>query len=194
MDKAELIGFEDEVAVAFEAKRIRAPVHLAGGNEDELIRIFHGVQRIDWVFSTYRSHYHALLHGIPRDWLMAEILAGRSMAIMSREYRFFSSAIVGGTLSIAVGVAQAMKRAEWESKVWCFVGDMTATTGAFHEANLYARGHDLPIRFVVEDNAMSCDTPTEEAWGYHDAADRKITHYQYTRNRPHINTGKWVQF
>ena len=199
MTAAELRGFEAEVAQAFAAKRIRGPIHLSGGNEETLIDIFGQVHRDDWVFATYRNHYHALLHGVPRERVMEEILAGRSMGLSFPEQRFMSSAIVGGCLPIAVGVAAALKRERSESRVWCFVGDMAATLGAFHEALQYAHGHDLPIRFVVEDNGVSCNSPTDDCWGghiHHPACclGEQVTNYRYEREWPHAGVKEWVRF
>lgn len=196
----ELIAFEKEVAAAFEAGHIGCPVHLSGGNEEQLIEVFKNIDRRDWVFSTWRSHYHALLHGIPRERVMDEIMAGRSMNLASPDHHFFTSAIVGGCLPIAVGVAAAFKRRGAEQKVFCFVGDMCATTGAFHEACSYSRLQDLPITFVVEDNGFSADTPTRECWG--DAtpitllqsrpyeAGEQIRRYAYERTYPHYGVAK----
>jgi len=65
--KDRLIAFEKRVADAFNAGEIKGPIHLAGGNEEELIRHFQGIGSDEWVFSTYRSHYHALLKGIHAD-------------------------------------------------------------------------------------------------------------------------------
>lgn len=192
MLKAELIAFEVEVAEAFKAKKIKGPVHLSGGNEDQLIEIFKGISRDDWIFSTYRNHYHALLHGIPRHWLMEEILAGRSMNISSPYHRFYTSAIVGGCLPIAVGVAAAIKSRHLARKVWCFVGDMAAMSGPFGEATNYARGHDLDVAFVIEDNGMSCDSPTEECWGRDLDDFSNVTHYRYQRVYPHSGIGHYV--
>jgi TPP-dependent pyruvate/acetoin dehydrogenase alpha subunit len=183
----ELRAFEREVADAFEAGKIRAPIHLSGGNEDQLIEIFREIKREDWVFSTWRNHYHALLHGVPRELVMSEIMAGRSMMLHFPEYRFFTSAIVGGILPIACGVAAA------GGKVWCFVGDMTASIGAFWDAWQYATGHDLPIRFVVEDNGLSTNTPTAEVWG-EPWTEEKIRRYTYKRTYPHVGSGKYVAF
>lgn len=192
MTRDELIAFEKEVAAAFERKEITGPIHLSGGNEDDLIAIFKEVNRGDYVFSTYRSHYHALLHGIPREWLMAEILAGRSMNICSPEHRFHSSAIVGGCLPIAVGVALGLKRRKQPERVWCFVGDMAATTGAYHEARQYASCNQLPVRFVIEDNGLSCDTPTADAWGMGFTHTDNEEMYAYERTYPHSGIGRYV--
>ena len=61
-------------------------------------------------FSTWRNHYHALLHGIKPDWLKTQILKGKSMSINSYKKKFYSSAIVGGILPIALGVSMALKK------------------------------------------------------------------------------------
>jgi len=190
MTSADLKAFEREVADAFERGEIRGPIHLSDGNEDQLIKIFKDIPLSAWVFSTWRSHYHALLHGVPRERVMADILAGKSMFLHYPEHRFFTSAIVGGILPIACGVAAA------GAEVWCFVGDMTFTIGAFHDAVHWALGYDLPIQFVVEDNGLSTNTPTNEAWGDTDAIrPNKWRRYKYTRGAyPHVGSGKYVAF
>lgn len=193
MNRDELVQFERDVITAFEAGQIRAPIHLSGGNEDALIEIFKQVKRTDWVFSTHRSHYHALLHGIPPDDLMQQILAGYSMSVKGD--RFITSSIVGGCLPMAVGVAAGIARAD-DDHVYCFIGDMCARMGLFHEAYEYAVGHKLPITFVIEDNGMSTDTPTDIAWcgsGYQYGSPH-IIHYRYERTLPHTGTGRRVIF
>ncbi len=177
MTKQELIDFEADIAQLFEDAQIPSPVHLSKGNEDNLIEIFKNIKSSDWVFSNHRSHYHALLKGIPPEWLKSEILVNRSITVNNTTYNFFSSAIVGGILPIAVGVAMTGQT------VWCFVGDMSAETGIFHECVKYATGHKLPIHFVVEDNGLSVETPTEKVW-----------RYSYQRELPHQGSGKFVIF
>lgn len=196
MTPADLVTFEREVAEAFTAKRVAGPIHLSGGNEDTLIDIFQHIPREDWVFSTYRNHYHALLHGVPREKVMAQILAGHSMNLSFPEHRFLTSAIVGGTLSIATGVAAALKRQGSTREVWCFVGDMAATTGAFMEARTYAFRQRLPLVLIIEDNGLSCDTPTQEVWGTEAPKSKAgapcARRYKYTRLYPHAGIGKYV--
>lgn len=197
MTTDELIAFELEIAQLFEAGKIRSPVHLSKGNEEDLIKIFQNVKPADWVFSNHRSHYHALLKGIPKEWLKAEILANRSITINNAQYRFFSSAIVGGILPIAVGVAMATKRSGEDRKVWVFVGDMAAETGIFHECSKYSARFDLPITFVIEDNGFSVDTPTSKAWGNYKhflLYPQKVRRYSYQRQFPHQGMGKYVIF
>ncbi|KKL62895.1 hypothetical protein LCGC14_2180590, partial [marine sediment metagenome] len=103
----ELIAFERDIADCFERGEIRAPVHLHGGNEEQLRALFCHINPSDWVFSTHRSHYHALLKGVPPELVKAEILKGNSISLQFPEYHFFTSAIVGGILPIALGVAMS---------------------------------------------------------------------------------------
>ncbi len=190
--KEELIAFELEIKDLFLAGRITAPIHLAGGNEDELISLFKGIKPQDWIVSTYRSHYHALLKGIEADWLRDEILQGRSMHIMSRGYRFITSSIVAGGVPISVGLALGIKLRGEDSRVWCFIGDMGARTGCFVEGSRYAANHHLPVTFVVENNGFSVNTPTGSVWG--DDEIPEIVSYDYKRVYPHAGVGQWVKF
>ena len=194
LDVDDLIGFERKIADHWESGRIRGPVHLSGGNEKPLIEIFKRIKPNDWVFSTWRSHYHCLLKGISSDWLENEILDGRSITIVNKDEKFYSSAIVGAIIPIAVGVAMSNKRKGIDEKVWCFIGDMTFETGTFMENYKYAKNFNLPIKFIVEDNKVSTNTPTIETWGKKSEIPDDIIWYQYDKVWPHYGTGKWVIF
>jgi TPP-dependent pyruvate/acetoin dehydrogenase alpha subunit len=194
-DKHGLIGFEKKIADHWEAGRIKGPVHLSGGNEKEILEIGKRIKPTDWVFSTWRSHYHALIKGIPSEWLEQEILEGRSITIVSQEYKFYSSAIVGAIIPIATGVALANKRDGKDDKVWCFIGDMAFETGGFMEMHKYSMRYNLPIIFVVEDNGVSTNTPTAETWnGIKSGVPDNVIWYNYKKKWPHYGTGKWVIF
>jgi hypothetical protein len=60
--------------------------------------------------------------------------------------------------------------------------------------------HNLPIHFIVEDNGMSVQTPTKEAWGkpelyfYDRYLNEKMGKYDYKNKWPHAGCGKWVSF
>lgn len=192
--KEELISFERKIADHWEAGKIRGPVHLSGGNEEQLIKISTKMKPNDWVFSTWRSHYHALIKGISPEWLENEIIEGRSITIVNKEEKFYSSAIVAGTIPIAVGAAMANKRMNNGEHVWCFVGDMSFETGVFMENHKYAKNFNLPITFVVEDNGVSTNTPTVETWGVKSEIPDDVIWYSYKNNWPHYGTGKWVIF
>ena len=81
LSSKELIAFEDDIISHWENGEIRGPIHLSNGNEDQLIKIFNKIGVEDWVFSTWRSHYHALLHGVEPSVLKQKILDGKSITI-----------------------------------------------------------------------------------------------------------------
>ena len=122
---------------------------------------------------------------------------------MNSEHRIVSTAIVGGTLSQAIGTALAIKLKNGSNKVWCFLGDMAASLGVFQDCFNYARYNHLPITFIIEDNGLSTDTPTTEAWGT--SQTYKFTHWanayptylkyiRYNRKYAHYGVGQIINF
>lgn len=199
MTKDELIAFEDEIAALFNVGKIRAPVHLYFGNEEQIIEAFRHVRPQDWVFCSWRSHYQCLLKGVPKELVRAEILAGHSISLCFPEHRIYSSAMVGGVLPIAVGAAMSIKQRGEDARVYCFMGEMTAETGIAHESIKYSRNHRLPIHFIVEDNEKSVCTDTREAWNqpllsFEGADDDYVSYYRYKTKYPHAGAGVRVQF
>jgi pyruvate dehydrogenase E1 component alpha subunit len=203
-----LIEFETRIGNLFNEGKIKAPIHLYSGNEELMSEVFQDIDiENDWVCCTWRNHYQGLLKGIPEKVLEENIIKGKSMVMMLPEYKFICSSIVGGIPSIASGIALAEKLQGTKNKVWCWVGDMSAETGHFHEAYKYSLGHDLPITFVVEDNKKSVCTPTPDIWKrdrpYYLNSDyvggllfqKSLVYYQYTNDKyPHAGAGVRVQF
>ena len=109
MNPEKLISFEKKIADLFNEAKIRSPIHLYSNNEKILIKIFKKIKPNDWVFCSWRSHYQCLLKGVPEKILEKEILNGKSISLCFPEYKIYSSAIVGGILPIATGVAMANK-------------------------------------------------------------------------------------
>lgn len=206
----QLINFENEIADCFNNKLIRAPIHLHEGNELPLIQLFSKyIDEQDWLFTTWRSHYHCLLKGVPPEKLKQDILDCKSITLCFKEQKIVSSAIVTGNLSIAVGTALDIKLKNSQEKVWVFSGDMTSTTGAWYEAYNYSVCHDLPINFVIEDNGKSVCTMTKDVWnnkkiiggikGIDDGSlheiGEKLFYYSYKMLKyQHAGTGVRVQF
>ena len=189
-----LIRFEQEIVDIWEAGKIKGPVHLSNGNEKPLIEIFKRIKETDWVFSTWRSHYHWVLKGLSADYATEIIKEGKSITMCEHEERFYASAIVGGTLPIALGVASAIKKDGGDDKVWVFVGDMSFESGIFYEVHKYARNFNLPLYFVVEDNGVSTYTPTETTWNKKRDIPSDVIHYTYKSKYPHYGSGKWIVF
>ena len=199
LSKEDLIAFEDDIANEFNQSKIRAPVHLYSGNEEMMIDLFREVRSEDWVLCSWRSHHQCLLKGVPKDLVRAEIMDGRSISLCFPEYRILSSAIVTGVLPIAVGIALAIKRAGKSNRVHCFMGEMTSETGSAHECIKYAENHDLPVRWIVEDNAKSVCTETRAVWNrevltYEGSTNPRVRYYKYQTRFPHAGAGQRVQF
>jgi len=197
--KEGLREFEEKMADHFNNGRIRAPVHLYYGNEYEMTKLFRSIRSKDWVFCSWRSHYQCLLKGVPPDVLEKDILEGKSISLCYPEYNIYSSAIVGGNIPIAVGAAMAMKRKKVDTKVYCFVGDMTAESGIFSENLKYSIAHSLPIKFIIEDNGKSVCTDTMKTWNishstYRYLDQEYIYYYEYETKYPHAGAGVRVQF
>ena len=200
MNKKDLINFEEEIASLFNQGKIRAPVHLYQGNEEKIIEIFKKVNKQDWIFCSWRSHYQCLLKGVPKEEVKNEILSGRSISLCFPEYKIYSSALVGGSIPIAVGTAMSLKlKKEKSAMVYCFMGEMTSETGIAHECIKYSRNFDLPIHFVIEDNSLSVCTDTRKTWqqknlSFEGSNDKFVTFYSYKSKWPHAGAGKRIQF
>jgi len=209
LDKQDLIDFRENIKRMYSKGMIRGPVHLRDGNEQILIHLFEelSIGKADYVFSTWANHYHALLKGIPPEKITSRILEGESMAMNFPEYNFFTSAIVGGILPIATGVAAGIARKEEDSGVFCFIGDMAFRTGIAHESIIYSISHNLPITFIVEDNGKSVGTPTKSVWGevtteelveFYQSLTIKsncmVFYYKYELSGPHSGVGEFVSF
>ena len=191
--KETLVAFRDRVARAFADKRIRSPVHFPGGEEEHLIAALADMRPEDWLCLGWRSMYAALLKGCPEEWVFGEILAGRSMYLMSREHRVLSSSIVGGILPVACGLAMGARRRGGSERVYVVVGDMTATTGLYHEFVRYCTGHALPVRIVICDNGLSTNADTKATWGTQ-CEPPAITRFHYRRTMPHVVLLQRVNF
>tara|TARA_S200000501_G_scaffold378288_1_gene440196 strand:- start:577 stop:1185 length:609 start_codon:yes stop_codon:yes gene_type:complete len=194
-----LIEFEKKIGDLFNKRKIRAPIHLYYGNEKQIIKVFKNINKNDWVFCSWRSHYQCLLKGVSEKKLIKSILDGNSISMCFPENNLVSSAIVGGILPIAIGVALGSKLKKNKSKVFCFIGDMTSETGIAHECIKYATNFNLPITFIIEDNNLSVCSNTRQVWGqkklsYEKSKNKKIKIYKYKNKYPHAGSGKRIQF
>jgi TPP-dependent pyruvate/acetoin dehydrogenase alpha subunit len=210
---ADLIAFERRIADQWEAGDLPCLLHLSGGNESHLLDLFRpdpptlhrGVLQGDWIFSTHRNHYHALLAGIPAEKLEADIAAGRSMFVYSAAHNFLTSSVLAGTCAIAAGVAFDLKRKMADPNrsphVWCFLGDGAEEEGHFYEAALFVEANGLPCTFIIEDNDRQVDTPKAarrgpgpDQYGRADAHGpldhfQCVRRYHYTPTFPHAGSG-----
>ena len=60
---------------------------------------------------------------------------------------------------------------------------MTSETGMMNECYKFAKNHNLPIRFIIEDNNISVCTDTRKTWkmkklSYEKIKNKFITYYK----------------
>ncbi len=196
--REQLIAFETRVAQLWRDGQLPFLTHLCGGNEDRLIEIFSEIGEGDWIFSTHRSHYHALLAGMDPEHLLQEIRCGRSMFLFDAERRFFTSSILAGCCGIAAGVAHGIAQRSGPENVWCFLGDGAEENGHFAEAVMHACAHRLNLHFIIEDNDRQVDTTKGERRGGHHRGgtgfvmpwpESHVTRYAYKATFPHAGDG-----
>ena len=76
---------------------------------------------------------------------------------------------------------------------------MTSETGSFNECYKYVKNHNLPVKFIIEDNNKSVCTDTKKVWNttrltYEEELDDHLYYYKYETKWPHAGAGERVQF
>lgn len=161
--------FEEKVAELASKKEFGCPVHLYIGQEAIAAGICACLEKTDYCFSTHRSHGHFIGKGGSINMLMAEIYGkltgsslghGGSMHVAEPAVGFMgSSAIVAGTIPLAVGAAfSAQYRKDRRISV-AFFGDGATDEGVFYESINLAALYKLPLLFVCENNSFSTHMP-----------------------------------
>ena len=69
-----------------------------------------------------------------------------------------STAIVGNTIPVGVGLANSLSIERKKNVVYIFLGDAATEEGVFYESLHYASLNSLPCIFVVENNNFSVYT------------------------------------
>lgn len=161
--------FEERVAELILHEEIKCPTHLYIGQEAVAAGVCASLVRGDFVFSTHRSHGHYLAKGGDLKQLMAELYGkatgcsrgrGGSMHLVSPDVGLAgSSAIVGGTIPLAVGAALAFEMNRKDNVAVAFFGDGAVGEGVFYEALNFASLKRLPVIFVCENNLYSTHMP-----------------------------------
>lgn len=161
--------FEEKVGELVQTKEITTPCHLYIGQEAVATGVCAVLKKEDYVFSTHRSHGHFIAKGGNLKALMAELYCkktgcsrgkGGSMHIASPDMGLpGSSAIVGGTIPIAVGAALAFSMQNKEAVSVAFFGDGAAHEGVFYESLNFASLKKAPVIFVCENNLYCTHLP-----------------------------------
>lgn len=161
--------FEEKVIKHYPEQEMRCPVHLYIGQEAIAVGFSIHLRKEDYVFSTHRNHGHFIAKGADLKPLFAEFYGkrtgcssgkGGSMHMICLERSILgTSAIVSGSIPIAVGAALGSKMKKDGRVVISFFGDAAVEEGTFYESLNFSALHKLPIVFVCENNFYATNSP-----------------------------------
>lgn len=148
-----------------ERDEIRCPCHLCSGQEAVAAGVCATLEPEDFIFGNHRSHGHYIAKGGDLASMFAEIYGksdgcsggrGGSMHVIDIKNGMLGAApIVGGTISLALGVALASKIRGDDRVTVSFFGDGSTGEGVLYESMNFAALKKLPLMFVCENNLYS---------------------------------------
>ena len=160
---------EEGIAKRYKDGKMRCPTHLSIGQEAAASGVGLALKKTDLALSTHRGHAHYLAKGGSLKRMIAEIYGkstgcskgkGGSMHLIDRSVGFEgSTAIVGNTIPIGVGLALSLKLDTTNSISVVYCGDGSVEEGVFYESVNFAVTKKLPVLFVCENNLYSVYSP-----------------------------------
>jgi len=161
--------FEERIVMLYPEQEMKTPVHLCLGQEAVPVGVCSHLDREDYIFSTHRSHGHCIAKGMSLRAIAAELYGresgccrgrGGSMHLTDPEQGIpGSTAIVGGSVPLAVGAALSARMQKNGRIAVAFFGDGAAEEGSFHESLNFAALHSLPVIFACENNLYATNSP-----------------------------------
>ncbi|WP_435104115.1 thiamine pyrophosphate-dependent dehydrogenase E1 component subunit alpha [Arhodomonas sp. AD133] len=141
---------------------IPGEMHLSNGQEPCAVGVCAHLRPTDVVTATHRPHHIAIAKGVDLKRMVAEIFGkktglsggrGGHMHLFDPAVNFSCSGIIAEGMGPAVGAALSRRMQNKEGVAVAFLGEGAANQGAFHESLNLAAVWNLPVVFVIEDNA-----------------------------------------
>jgi pyruvate dehydrogenase E1 component alpha subunit len=155
--------FEETVVGLFGEHEFMTHFHLYIGQEATGVALMAALGADDKLATHHRNHGHVLARGVDPKLALAEILgretginrgAGGTMHMTEPDLGFIStSAIVGGSISLATGAGFALKNQGGEAIAVGLFGDGALEEGVSYESLNLAALWDLPVLYVCENNS-----------------------------------------
>lgn len=163
---------EEKIIELYPSNLIQSPVHLSIGQEAVAVGICANLNLEDWVFINYRGHAFYLAKGGLLPEFFAELMgkkngqskgkAGSMHLASPKQGVMGASAVVGSTISHAVGAA-LMAKIKNEEKIFVTnFGDGALEQGVLHESLNFAALYKVPVLFLCEDNNLAVHSPKSE--------------------------------
>ena len=156
---------EEEISKRYNKEKMRCPIHLSIGQEAVSAAFSQVVKKSDFAVSTHRAHAHYLAKGGALKKLIAEIYGkktgcskgkGGSMHLIDLDVNFMgTSAIVGNSIPIGVGLGLSEKLLNKKNLSTIFIGEGATEEGVFFESINFAIVKELPVLFICENNLYS---------------------------------------
>jgi TPP-dependent pyruvate/acetoin dehydrogenase alpha subunit len=159
---------EEALIKEYAQQEMRCPMHFCIGQEGAPAALSLLFRREDYVVSHYRSHGYYLAKQAPLAAMIAEFYGkasganggnAGSMELAHDDLRFFSGAIVGGPLAIAMGIAFAVKYRGGNDIAVAVIGDGSLDEGISYESLNLAALHGVPLLVICENNLYAAHTP-----------------------------------
>ena len=160
---------EERIAEEYPKQEIRCPTHLSIGQEGVPAALSTLIDNNDLSVSTHRGHAHYLSKGGDLNRMIAELYGkktgcsggkGGSMHLIDKKMGFMgTSAIVGNSIPLGVGLALSLKLQKKNNLVCIFIGDGAIEEGSFYESLNFAVLKNLPVIFICENNLYSVYSP-----------------------------------
>lgn len=174
----EIREFEGQINGLFASGSIRGTTHLCLGQEALAVGLASVLRTTDIVSATYRGHGIALALGLSPESVLGEIMGktigccggvGGSMHLSNMDLGLLpTSAIIGGGIPIAAGVALSFQVRKTDDVAVAVFGDGATNIGAFHETLNLAAIWNLPVIFICDNNVygeysrINLTTPIED--------------------------------
>ena len=163
---------EEKIIELYPSDLIQSPVHLSIGQEAVAVGVCANLNLDDWVFINYRGHAFYLAKGGPMPEFFAELMGKKngqskgkagSMHLASPQQGIMgASAVVGSSISHAVGAALVSKIKN-ENRIFVTnFGDGALEQGVFNESLNFASLYKVPVLFLCEDNNLAVHSPKFE--------------------------------
>jgi pyruvate dehydrogenase E1 component alpha subunit len=160
---------EERIVALYGEQEMRCPTHLSIGQEASAVGVCAALRRDDVIFSGHRCHAHYLAKGGDLRGMMAELYGretgcahgkGGSMHLVDPEAGAMgASAVVAGSIPLAVGAALATRMRGGDGVAVAFFGDGAVEEGTFQESLAFAALRRLPVVFACENNFYATYSP-----------------------------------
>jgi TPP-dependent pyruvate/acetoin dehydrogenase alpha subunit len=155
--------FEETIVRLFQEEAFMAHYHLYIGQEATGVGVMEALGPDDKLATHHRNHGHMIARGADPGKAVAEILGREdglnhghagTLHMSDPDLGFLStSAIVGGSISLATGAAFALKQQGGDAVAVGLFGDGALEEGVSYESLNFAALYSLPAVYVCENNS-----------------------------------------